>query len=161
MTSPVEYCIEHQQQRYELCHMQHSDIEALLLIEASVHSHPWTRGHFISSLESSHQCWVLKCTDDIVAYAITSTAAGEAELLNIAVALNEQRKGLGRQLLSRITSTFDDSIHTVFLEVRASNDAAIALYHSLHFNEVGIRPRYYPSSQGREDAIIMALSLSM
>ena len=104
---------------------------------------------------------MLKCNDNIVAYAITSTAADEAELLNIVVAPNEQRKGLGRLLLNHMTGMFDDSIHTLFLEVRASNIGAIALYHSLDFNEVGIRPNYYPSQHGREDAIIMAQSLSM
>ncbi|RRA28422.1 ribosomal-protein-alanine N-acetyltransferase, partial [Cronobacter sakazakii] len=45
------------------------------------------------------------------------------------------------------------------LEVRASNHAARALYESLGFNEATIRRNYYPTSDGREDAIIMALPL--
>ena len=47
----------------------------------------------------------------------------------------------------------------VYLEVRPSNPAAIALYHSEGFNEIGRRPRYYPAKDGREDAIVMALEL--
>jgi len=47
----------------------------------------------------------------------------------------------------------------VYLEVRPSNPAAIALYHSEGFNEIGRRPRYYPAKDGREDAIVMAIEL--
>jgi len=48
----------------------------------------------------------------------------------------------------------------VFLEVRPSNPAAIALYEAEGFNEIGRRPRYYPAASGREDAIVMALELA-
>ena len=48
----------------------------------------------------------------------------------------------------------------VFLEVRPSNPAAIALYQDEGFNEIGRRPRYYPAANnGREDAIVMAMEL--
>ena len=47
----------------------------------------------------------------------------------------------------------------VFLEVRPSNPRAIALYREYGFNEIGLRPNYYPSSKGREDAIVMAMEL--
>ena len=47
----------------------------------------------------------------------------------------------------------------VFLEVRPSNAAAIALYHAEGFNEIGRRPRYYPAKGGREDALVMAKEL--
>ncbi|MDU5730757.1 MAG: hypothetical protein E6Z80_17880 [Citrobacter freundii] len=49
----------------------------------------------------------------------------------------------------------------LWLEVRASNAAAIALYESLGFNEATIRRNYYPTADGHEDAIIMALPISM
>ncbi|MNR57792.1 ribosomal-protein-alanine N-acetyltransferase [compost metagenome] len=49
---------------------------------------------------------------------------------------------------------------TLWLEVRASNRAAIALYEDLGFNEVTVRRNYYPSANGREDAIVMALPLA-
>ena len=51
-------------------------------------------------------------------------------------------------------------IATLWLEVRASNSPAIALYESLGFNEVTVRKNYYPAAQGKEDAVIMALYLS-
>ena len=129
---------------------------------------------------------VNECID---AYVITSTAADEAELLNIVVSPAYQRQGLASRLLELVCDSFNETIHTLFLEVRASNKAAFSLYDSLGFNEVGVRPNYYPallsskqllensskdslhekavgsslkknhSSKLREDAIIMAKSL--
>lgn len=149
------------QQHYPLRPMRLDDVETILPLEHAAQRHPWTRKHFESSIQSSHQCWVLQKEQQIIAYVITSTAADEAELLNITVACEHQRQGLGRWLLHEICQSFDASIHTLFLEVRASNHAAIALYHTLNFNELGIRPNYYPAKNGREDAIIMGLSLCL
>jgi len=151
--------LHHQQQVYELREMCVADLENILFIEQEVQAHPWTRSHFESSIASSHQCWVLQKDNDVIAYAVTSTAADEAELLNITVASGFQRQGFGKRLLEYLSQSFSQSIHTFFLEVRASNVAAIALYDSMNFNELGIRPNYYPAKQGREDAIIMGQSL--
>ena len=160
----MEYVLEHRQQPYRLRAMQSSDLDSVLTIENSTQQHPWSRASMSASLASSHQCWILETMDDkaaIMAYAITSTAADEAELLNITVAMAYQRQGIGRLLLTWLSQSFQSSVHTLFLEVRESNHAAIALYHSLHFNEVGIRPNYYPAQQGRENALIMALPLCL
>ena len=152
--------VEYRESTYAVCEMCEQDLETIIGIEQAAQAHPWTRGHFISSIESSHHCYVLRHEEQIVAYAITSTAADEAELLNITVSPQQQRQGLGRLLLEHISETFNASIHTLFLEVRASNQPAIALYDALYFNEVGLRPNYYPSKNGsREDAIIMAKPL--
>ena len=144
-----------------------ADVDAMLSIEHSINPKGWSREDFIASINSSHLCQVLvtqNTSPDIAAYIITSTAAGEAELLNIVVAPNYQRLGIAKQLLSYICSRFDTSIHSLFLEVRASNRAAFALYDGLGFNEVGLRPNYYPalsksSATMREDAIIMVKTL--
>jgi [ribosomal protein S18]-alanine N-acetyltransferase len=50
-------------------------------------------------------------------------------------------------------------VATLLLEVRPSNSAAIQLYHSVGFNEIGVRKNYYPAPQGREDALMLALHL--
>ncbi|MCG6885630.1 MAG: ribosomal-protein-alanine N-acetyltransferase, partial [Proteobacteria bacterium] len=50
-------------------------------------------------------------------------------------------------------------VEVILLEVRPSNTAAIQLYRDMQFNEVGIRPDYYPAVDGREDALIMARSM--
>ncbi|MGH1441439.1 MAG: ribosomal protein S18-alanine N-acetyltransferase [Cellvibrionaceae bacterium] len=102
----------------------------------------------------------------IAAYIITSTAADEAELLNITVAPQFRRCGLASLLLEHAETSFDTTIQNFFLEVRQSNANAIALYDTLGFNEVGCRPNYYPANgspvnhqAGREDALIMAKTL--
>jgi ribosomal-protein-alanine N-acetyltransferase len=47
----------------------------------------------------------------------------------------------------------------MFLEVRTSNTSAITLYESIGFNEMGLRPGYYPAQHGREDALLMGVAL--
>lgn len=153
-------------QQYILRNMLDADLDAVLAIENIAQQHPWSNASFLSSIHSTHQCYVLEVGDtlpsSIVAYAIVSTAADEAELLNITVSPEHQRKGVGHLLLSYLCGSFDTSIATFFLEVRRSNDSAIALYDAHYFNEVGVRANYYPGQNGsREDALIMAKSLSL
>ena len=96
----------------------------------------------------------------IAAFAITQVVLDEATLFNIAVHPDYQRKGLGRELLQYlIDELLQRDVMTLWLEVRASNKGAIALYESFDFNEVTIRRGYYPGVNGREDAIVMALTL--
>lgn len=156
------------QSRYRVRSMNESDLDAVLAIEKIAQHHPWSSQSFLSSIRSAHDCYLLtlpECSNTIVAYAITSTVADEAELLNITVNPAYQRQGIGRLLLDYISDSFDASISTLFLEVRRSNAPAIALYDALGFNEVGVRANYYPGNSddhySREDALIMAKALSL
>lgn len=79
-----------------------------------------------------------------------SVAEGEHEVLNLAVAPQFRRQGIARQLLDCLVKY---SRSTVFLEVRESNRAAIALYQSLNFHQVSRRSEYYSSPP--EAAIVM------
>lgn len=162
---------------FELREATQEDVEAMTDLEQRVSPQGWSRSDFISSISSSHVCQVLVLNHSIDAYVITSTAADEAELLNIVVSPAYQRQGLASCLLERVCDSFNETIHTLFLEVRASNIAAFSLYDSLGFSEVGVRPNYYPallspqkksrahfhktnhSKNLREDAIIMAKPL--
>lgn len=138
--------------------MTKPDVEQVVEAEREIAAFPWTRRNFESCLDSEYQCWVLRQADDHVGHSVLSVVAGEAELLNIGVAKRFQGKGLGRQLLLYMMNCAQQlGARSVFLEVRASNDVAKRLYESAGFNEVGVRPDYYPAEQGREDAIIMAL----
>ena len=86
-------------------------------------------------------------------------AAERAELVDLRVLASEQRQGLGRQLLWASLTALGD-VATVELEVRSSNVAALTLYDSLGFNQKGSRPNYYAIPDGREDAILMTLTLN-
>lgn len=129
-------------------------------IEKRSHAFPWSEKTFASNQGERYVNLRLDVDGEMAAFAITQVVLDEATLFNIAVSPAFQRRGLGRQLLAHLIGELEQKqILTLWLEVRASNVAAIALYESLGFNEVTIRRNYYPTADGREDAIIMALPL--
>lgn len=141
--------------------MAAADLDRVLAIENQVHSHPWSRGIFADCLQGPYYCHVGELHGRIVGYSVHSAAAGEAHLLNLAVAPSHQGQGLGRYLLQRVLADVRAlGARTLFLEVRQSNRAAQALYESEGFNEVGRRFDYYPAEAGREDALIYARELT-
>ena len=84
----------------------------------------------------------------------------EAHLLNISVAQSHQGQGWGRYLLVQMMEMGREKGGlNMFLEVRPSNHSALGLYESMGFNEMGIRPGYYPAHNGREDAVLMGMAL--
>ena len=140
--------------------MQEADLGAVMQIEPTVYSHPWTRGNFNDSLKSRHQAWVLTQQHEIVGYALMMMVLDEAQLLNFSVAKPYQKQGLGRMLLTHMTDRARE-FHALnmFLEVRVSNVAAITLYEDIGFVEMSVRRGYYPAAKGREDAVLMGLAL--
>jgi ribosomal-protein-alanine N-acetyltransferase len=86
-------------------------------------------------------------------------AAEQADMIDLRVLASERRQGFGRQLLWASLTALGD-VGAVALEVRSSNVAARALYESLGFSETGLRPKYYAAPDGREDAILMTLTLN-
>lgn len=137
-----------------------ADVDAVLTIEQSVQAYPWTRGNFTDAMNSGYLCFVDDASGEISAFAVLMPGVDEAELLNIAVAKSQQRKGLGRAMLSEMLAVAaENSWQRVFLEVRAGNRGAIALYRSAGFVEVGLRRGYYQTADGREDAILMVCDL--
>lgn len=143
--------------------MTSKDVEAVLAIERLLQFHPWRPAHFLDSIQAGKLTVVLEPVDrplaEIVAYAVVSVGGGEAELLNIGVAPGYQRRGIARRLLEWLLDRIAARADTLFLEVRESNTGAIALYEALDFNQVGLRPNYYPAAKGREDALIFARTL--
>ena len=89
-----------------------------------------------------------------------SMAAGEAHILNLCIHPDRHRSGFGRRLLDHLCEVAGArSVNRVLLEVRPSNVAAVALYERAKFSVIGTRKGYYPSTNGREDAVVMALDL--
>jgi ribosomal-protein-alanine N-acetyltransferase len=140
--------------------MRECDVEAVHDIERRAYEFPWTAGIFRDCLRADYIAWVLERDGVILGYFLMSLAAGEAHVLNICVAPEQQGRGLGRRLLrSLVHLARARGGQRVFLEVRPSNAGAISLYHQEGFNEIGRRPRYYPARDGREDALVMAMEL--
>jgi len=141
--------------------MRVEDLEQVAAIEAAAYEFPWTFGIFNDCLRAGYASWVLTRTGgEIVGYGVLSVAAGEAHVLNVAVAADERGQGQGRRIMSRLLDLARwHRVERIFLEVRPSNPVAIRLYHDLGFNEIGRRPNYYPARHGREDALVMAMEM--
>lgn len=133
------------------------DVQAVMALEARVQSHPWRRSSYDDCLEGRHHCWVAEHQGQIRGFVVLAWAGGDAELLNLAVDPDWQGRGLGRSLLDQAVCRARQVASVLFLEVRVSNHRAIAFYQQAGFFEVGLRPNYYPSGRGREDALILAL----
>ena len=136
-----------------------ADLSSVAAIEsACFRADPWPLESFEAFLDRSNVSFVLaedRAREGTVAgYAILLSAADEAELLNLAVAHDHRRKGVGKALLRHVLETAANSgIRRVYLEVRDSNAAARSLYALYGFIEVGRRRRYY--ERPAEDALIL------
>lgn len=158
---------------YTIRPMDEADLPEILAIEQRAHSHPWRPEHFENCLNAGYLALVVEAAEvkpsetssagskSPVAYALASAGGGQADLLNLVVAPEMQRRGIARALLLFLLGLLGDEVDSIFLEVRASNHGAIRLYEETGFNQVGIRRDYYPAADGREDALVLALALSM
>jgi ribosomal-protein-alanine N-acetyltransferase len=135
-------------------------LPALLMVEQSAYSHPWTRTNFTDALTSGYHVPVWQQQEDILAYLVAMRGADEVHLLNFTVAPAHQRRGMGRMMLQYLLSwSHAQGVHAIWLEVRKSNQRAIQIYAACGFQQDGIRPAYYPAHHGeREDAVIMSLN---
>lgn len=140
--------------------MTEADLSPVLEIEEGIYAFPWTPGNFRDSLRAGYSCWVYRDAGELIGYAVLMLAAGEAHLLNLSVAANAQRRGHGRTLLSNVAGVARKyGARVLFLEVRPSNEVGQRLYAGYGFKQVGVRRSYYPARQGREDALVLSLSL--
>ncbi len=141
--------------------MTEEDLHEVVEIEHSAYGFPWPLGIFRDCLRVGYCCWLLERRDRIEAYGIMSVAAGEAHLLNLCVRDGSRRMGLGKRLLGHLMDiALERRADTMFLEVRSSNQAARHLYQNMGFNAAGIRRGYYPGSQHREDALVLACHIA-
>ena len=137
-----------------------SDFEAIYSIEKKAYPIPWSEKIMSSIVEGDEYKIKITYYDRVIAYVFMMTVLDEATILNITVDPDYQGQGLGRKLLQYVKKDMiEKNIVSIFLEVRSSNVAALSLYESEGFNEIDIRKNYYPTKNGREDAIIMACML--
>jgi ribosomal-protein-alanine N-acetyltransferase len=139
-----------------------ADVDEVYALERSVFPHPWSRANFLDSLASGYDAWVLREQGGALAgYFLLMYAVDEAHLLDVALAAPRQRAGLGRYLLDSATARArQQGMESMLLEVRPSNQRALAVYRAYGFSEIGRRKGYYPAHEGqREDAIVMRIGL--
>lgn len=140
----------------EIRHMRQADIPKVHEIECAAYDFPWSIGIFRDCLLADYMNLILERDGEVIGYAIMSVAAGEAHLLNICVANELRRRGYGRIFLEHMLDLAQSaSAQRIYLEVRPSNKAALALYESRGFAVLGIREHYYRAHEGKEDAVVL------
>lgn len=136
--------------------MTHEDVPAVIALELTAYTFPWSDGIFRDCLRVGYVCCVVELDDILIGYAVMSTGAGEAHVLNLCIAEAYRGKGIGGQLLAHLLEFARSlGVHEAFLEVRPTNTAAIRLYQSQGFAQIGMRRGYYQAVGGREDAVVL------
>ena len=142
--------------------MRHEDLPLVSDIERRSYEFPWSHGVFRDCLLAGYQCVVLERDGAVAGYGILSVAAGEAHILNLCVDPGWRSRGYGERLLDDILfRARTSSVREIFLEVRPSNEHALALYRKKGFHKVANRPAYYQARGGREDAEVLVKKLTV
>ncbi|SEM17446.1 ribosomal-protein-alanine N-acetyltransferase [Acinetobacter sp. DSM 11652] len=137
-----------------------SDVEVVYEIESLGQTHPWTKKQFSEAVDS-YQSTVIEYQNRVVGFCILQPVLDEANLLLMAVHPKMRGKGMGYQLLEASMAQLNNDPVQIFLEVRESNKAAIALYEKSGFHQIDMRKNYYPTLDGgKEHAIIMVKACS-
>jgi [ribosomal protein S18]-alanine N-acetyltransferase len=139
--------------------MREADLGRIMEIERAAFSHPWSEE--LVRRELGHEfSTVLLATvpreggEEVLGFAIVWLVHDELHVLNVAVAPEARRRGVARALLAEVEArAAAEGAAMATLEVRRSNEPARALYRTLGYQEVGVRPRYY--AEDGEDAILM------
>jgi len=141
--------------------MSEADLREVVAIESDIYPFPWTRGNFLDSVRAGYSVWVLRDAAAVLtAYSVMTVLLDEAHLLNLSVARSHQRHGLGWRTLEWMAEVArGHGAHSMLLEVRPSNASAVRMYRRYGFDRIGTRRGYYPAQSGREDALVLRISL--
>ena len=127
------------------------DVADILKIEQACFSAPWTEQGIAESIENDNTHLYLALADSKLAgYMGVQIFSGEGYVTNIATLPEFRRKGVAKALIEH---TLKNEMDFLTLEVRESNAPAIALYESLGFERVGVRPHFYRNPD--ENALLM------
>lgn len=137
--------------------MTAADVPSVAALEKLCFSDPWSASSIASELDNPLSLWLVWEEDGAAAaYLGVQRVPPQADVMNVAVSPALRRRGIARALFAELERRLPE-IDELFLEVRASNSGAIALYRTLGFEQVGRRPNYYLDP--REDALILRKEL--
>lgn len=137
--------------------MTAADVPSVAAMEKLCFSDPWSASSIASELDNPLSLWLVWEEDGAAAaYLGVQRVPPQADVMNVAVSPALRRRGIARALFAELERRLPQ-IDELFLEVRASNSGAIALYRTLGFEQVGRRPNYYLDP--REDALILRKEL--
>ncbi|MCD8479893.1 MAG: ribosomal protein S18-alanine N-acetyltransferase [Candidatus Cloacimonetes bacterium] len=133
-----------------------ADFAAICEIEKRAFEDPWPKEAFTDFL--CQNSWLLELDGSVAGYIFYHAATDEAVIINFAIDPIHQRSSYGSYLLKRsMQILIDQGIRYFYLDVRRSNEKAIALYHKMGFQTLGFRKNYY--HQPPEDAIVMGMQI--
>ena len=141
--------------KLEITEMKQEDIPAVAALEREIFSMPWSENGFLSALSSSDTLYLTVRADNrVIGYCGLLQSFEEADITNVAVSPAYRGRGVGYRMLSELMEAGKTrGIERYTLEVRISNQAALALYEKLGFASVGVRKNFY--EKPKEDAVIM------
>lgn len=139
--------------------MDHSDLKEAYEIEKQTNPSPWSKENFFSSYEVGHKSLVCRIDNIIVGFIIFSVIKKEIHLLNIAVHIEHQKKGIGSLLMETMLKQASVmGVLKVYLEVRSKNEKAILFYKKYNFIKDAVRVNYY-TGENSDDAVLMSLAI--
>ena len=135
--------------------MKAEHVPQVAQLEKLCFSDPWSEMSIAHELESIWSYWVVALDGErVVGYVGSQSSVDESDIMNVAVHPDYRRRGIAENLIHNLVADLKTrGSHALMLEVRASNDPAIALYEKLGFRQVGLRKNYYRNP--KEDALIL------
>ena len=143
---------------FHIRRMTVEDVPAVAKLDQLAFTLPWTERsfHFEVTSNPASRCWVAEQAGLIVGVIVAWLLVDEVHIATIATHPNFRRQGIAQALLVHVLkSGAAEGALSSFLEVRASNFVAQAMYRKFGYEETGRRPRYYKDNG--EDAILMTL----
>ena len=137
------------------------DLNEVHAIEQENEVELWSLKNFQDSILAKHFFKLFSLNETIVGFIVARLIQHECEILNIGVTKSMRNNQVASKLMDALIGECNNkSIKHIFLKVRTSNVPSISLYKKFDFNEIGVRPNYYLTKKGYEDAIIMGRDLS-
>lgn len=141
--------------------MTEQHVQQIAELEKMCFHDPWSENSIASELNNRLSLWLVAAQENqVIGYVGSQTVLGETDMMNIAVHPNYRKQGIGTELIKHLIDALTSrGSHSLMLEVRISNEAAISVYNKLGFVEVGCRKNYYRNP--KEDALILRKEWSL
>lgn len=139
----------------EYIKMRESHVAQIAEIEKLCFNDPWSENSIRYELTNAISLWLVAvCDGKVAGYVGSQSVLDEADMMNIAVHPDYRKQGVAQMLIAQLIAMLStQGVRSLTLEVRTSNDPAIALYEKMGFVQVGRRPNYYRNP--KEDALIL------
>jgi tRNA threonylcarbamoyladenosine biosynthesis protein TsaB len=138
-----------------------TDLVEVAELEQMSQSFPWSKQNFSDALAAQYPAWVVRRAGELIGFCVAMKDPDDIHVLVIAVNPDYRRQGVGSLLLTSVRQlAIQSALNRVLLEVRPSNDKALAFYQRSGFTRMGLRKGYYPAGKvGREDAWVLSCSV--